>query len=261
MAAVHGKNAYGVGKPITGLRHSFAQIPDFAPARDHTRPHWRPQPPNPWRERAVDTVITERRVFAIQKTGAGARLIRVIGVFCQSQNGLLRARRSMPARHPGFRCGRHRVGRRVSGRARYGARAPSGWPRPREAASGESADRARYRPFMDAKTEELRAAHDVLAKFYADRLADALDRMAVLGLFSELTLAAGLGTTVGDVGCGTGRLVGGVPMAAAVVPERVRASSRTVRRRDRVPASGVPGRLRGRTIVRANAGVPKRSST
>src|ERR1035437_4354683 len=85
MAAVHGKNAYGVGKPITGLRHSFAQIPDFAPARDHTRPHWRPQPPNPWRERAVDTVITERRVLAIQKTGAGARLIRVIGEFCQSQ--------------------------------------------------------------------------------------------------------------------------------------------------------------------------------
>jgi hypothetical protein len=28
---------------------------------------------------------------------------------------------------------------------------------------------------MDAETEELRAAHDVLAEFYADRLADALD--------------------------------------------------------------------------------------
>lgn len=63
---------------------------------------------------------------------------------------------------------------------------------------------------MDVKTEELRAAHDVLAEFYASRLADALDHMpterAVLGLFSELTLAAGLGTSVADVGCGTGRL-------------------------------------------------------
>jgi hypothetical protein len=63
---------------------------------------------------------------------------------------------------------------------------------------------------VDAKTEELRAAHDVLAEFYADRLAGALDRMTaertVLGLFCELTLAAGLGTTVGDIGCGTGRL-------------------------------------------------------
>lgn len=63
---------------------------------------------------------------------------------------------------------------------------------------------------MDAKTEELRAAHDVLAEFYAERLAGVLDRMpieqAVLGLFCELTLAAGLGTTVADIGCGTGRL-------------------------------------------------------
>ncbi len=69
---------------------------------------------------------------------------------------------------------------------------------------------ASYGPFMDAKTEELRAAHDVLAGFYAGRLADALDRMpaerAVLGLFCDLTLAADLGTSVADVGCGTGRL-------------------------------------------------------
>jgi hypothetical protein len=53
---------------------------------------------------------------------------------------------------------------------------------------------------MDAKTEELRAAHDILAEFYAGRLADALDRMpaerAVLGLFCDLTLAAGPGTSV-----------------------------------------------------------------
>lgn len=63
---------------------------------------------------------------------------------------------------------------------------------------------------MDAKTEELRSAHDVLAGLYATRLAGLLNRMpidrAVLGLFSELTLTAGLGTSVGDVGCGTGRL-------------------------------------------------------
>jgi ubiquinone/menaquinone biosynthesis C-methylase UbiE len=65
-------------------------------------------------------------------------------------------------------------------------------------------------PAVDAKTEELRAAHDVLAEFYADRLAGALDRMpadrAMLGLFCESVLAAGLGTDVADVGCGTGRL-------------------------------------------------------
>jgi 2-polyprenyl-3-methyl-5-hydroxy-6-metoxy-1,4-benzoquinol methylase len=63
---------------------------------------------------------------------------------------------------------------------------------------------------VDAKTEELRAAHDVLAEFYADRLADALDRMpaerAVLGLFCDLALGADLGANVVDVGCGTGRL-------------------------------------------------------
>jgi 2-polyprenyl-3-methyl-5-hydroxy-6-metoxy-1,4-benzoquinol methylase len=63
---------------------------------------------------------------------------------------------------------------------------------------------------MDAKTEELRAAHDVLAESYAERLAGALDRMpierAVLGLFCDLTLAARLGTSVADIGCGPGRL-------------------------------------------------------
>jgi SAM-dependent methyltransferase len=73
-----------------------------------------------------------------------------------------------------------------------------------------SAGQATYGSAMDAKTEELRAAHDVLAEFYAGRLAGALDRMpaerAVLGLFCESVRAAGLGASVGDIGCGTGRL-------------------------------------------------------
>ncbi|HEY8456205.1 MAG TPA: class I SAM-dependent methyltransferase [Actinopolymorphaceae bacterium] len=64
---------------------------------------------------------------------------------------------------------------------------------------------------MDAKTEELRAAHDVLADYYAEHLADALQRMptdrAVLNLFCELTRAGNVGKDVGDVGCGTGRLM------------------------------------------------------
>ncbi|GAB3594269.1 class I SAM-dependent methyltransferase [Angustibacter peucedani] len=59
-------------------------------------------------------------------------------------------------------------------------------------------------------TDELRAAHDVLADFYAERLDGALERMpvdqAVLGLFAQLVLGSGLGTDVADVGCGTGRL-------------------------------------------------------
>jgi ubiquinone/menaquinone biosynthesis C-methylase UbiE len=89
----------------------------------------------------------------------------------------------------------------------------------------------------DAKTEELRAAHDVLAEFYADRLAGALDQMpadrAVLGLFCASVLAAGLGTDVADVGCGTGRLE---PFLAAqgVTPQGVDLSLEMIRvaRRD-----------------------------
>jgi SAM-dependent methyltransferase len=72
------------------------------------------------------------------------------------------------------------------------------------------AGKASYGPLVDGKTEELRAAHDILAEFYAGRLADELDHMpierAVLGLFCDLTLSAGLGAGVGDIGCGTGRL-------------------------------------------------------
>lgn len=89
---------------------------------------------------------------------------------------------------------------------------------------------------MDAKTEELRAAHDVLAEFYADRLAGALDQMpadrAVLGLFCELTLAADLGARVVDVGCGTGRLEpylaakGLIPSGIDLSPEMIRVARR-----------------------------------
>ncbi|GAA2873760.1 methyltransferase [Actinoplanes cyaneus] len=62
---------------------------------------------------------------------------------------------------------------------------------------------------MDARTEELRDAHDVLAEYYAKNFADLLDDLpverAVLDLFAEVTLA--VGTEVADVGCGTGRLL------------------------------------------------------
>lgn len=62
---------------------------------------------------------------------------------------------------------------------------------------------------MDATTRELRAAHDVLAEFYAKRVGSPLERIAdraVLNLFCDLVLDADLGTSVGDIGCGTGRL-------------------------------------------------------
>lgn len=93
-----------------------------------------------------------------------------------------------------------------------------------------------YGSRVDAKTDELRAGHDGLAEFYADRLAGALDRMpverAVLGLFSELILAADLGTGVGDIGCGTGRLApflaaqGLSPRGVDLSPEMVRVARR-----------------------------------
>jgi SAM-dependent methyltransferase len=89
---------------------------------------------------------------------------------------------------------------------------------------------------VDAKTEELRAAHDVLAELYADRLADVLDQVpaerAVLGLFCDLTLAAGLGRNVVDVGCGTGRLApylaarGLSPSGIDLSPEMIRVARR-----------------------------------
>jgi len=91
-------------------------------------------------------------------------------------------------------------------------------------------------PVMDAKTEELRAAHDVLAEFYAERLAGALDRMpadrAMLGLFGDSVRAAGRGTTVADIGCGTGRLEpylaaqGLSPRGVDLSPEMIRVARR-----------------------------------
>ncbi|MEV6602444.1 methyltransferase domain-containing protein [Actinoplanes sp. NPDC051346] len=89
---------------------------------------------------------------------------------------------------------------------------------------------------MDAKTEELRAAHDGLAEFYADRLAGLLEAMpierAILDLFCELTLAAEVGVDVADVGCGTGRLArylagqGMLPRGIDLSPEMVRVAQR-----------------------------------
>ncbi|CAI9399754.1 class I SAM-dependent DNA methyltransferase [Nocardioides sp. T2.26MG-1] len=89
---------------------------------------------------------------------------------------------------------------------------------------------------MDARTEELRAAHDILAEVYAERLVGALDRMpverAVLGLFAELVLAAGTGTEIGDIGCGTGRMApyladqGFTPHGVDLSPEMVRVARR-----------------------------------
>jgi SAM-dependent methyltransferase len=89
---------------------------------------------------------------------------------------------------------------------------------------------------MDAKTDELRAAHDVLAEFYVDYLAGAMDRMpvdrAVLGLFCDLVLDADLGTSVGDIGCGTGRLEpylaarGLSPRGIDLAPEMIRVARR-----------------------------------
>jgi ubiquinone/menaquinone biosynthesis C-methylase UbiE len=62
---------------------------------------------------------------------------------------------------------------------------------------------------MDANTEELRHAHDVLSQWYAENLPGVLESMpierAMLDLFAELTLA--VGAEVADVGCGTGRLL------------------------------------------------------
>ena len=89
---------------------------------------------------------------------------------------------------------------------------------------------------MDAKTDELRAAHDALAEVYASRLANVMDQLpvdrAVLGLFCDLVLGSGAGSEVGDVGCGTGRLApflaarGVVPRGVDLSPEMIRVARR-----------------------------------
>ena len=89
---------------------------------------------------------------------------------------------------------------------------------------------------MDAKTEELRDAHDALAEVYASRLAHVMDELpadrAVLGLFCDLVLGSGAGSAVGDIGCGTGRLApflagrGLVPCGVDLSPEMIRVAQR-----------------------------------
>ena len=89
---------------------------------------------------------------------------------------------------------------------------------------------------MDAKTDELRDAHDALAEVYASRLAHVMDRLpadrAVLGMFCDLVLGNGAGAEVGDVGCGTGRLApylaarGLVPHGVDLSPEMIRVARR-----------------------------------
>lgn len=89
---------------------------------------------------------------------------------------------------------------------------------------------------MDAKTGELRAAHDALAEVYASRLAHVMDQLpadrAVLGMFCDLVLGNGAGAQVGDVGCGTGRLApylaarGLVPRGVDLSPEMIRVARR-----------------------------------
>ena len=89
---------------------------------------------------------------------------------------------------------------------------------------------------MDATTEELRAAHDVLAEVYAERLARIIDEMpeeqAVLDLFGRLVRDAGEHRLVGDIGSGSGRLaphlhgLGLTPHGIDLSPEMVRVARR-----------------------------------
>lgn len=113
----------------------------------------------------------------------------------------------------------------------------------------------------DDKTQELRTAHDALADFYVGHLAGWLEDMpverSVLSLFGELTLAAGLGADVADVGSGTGRLapylmgLGLRPHGVDLSPEMVR-----VARRDHPDATFDVGDLRALPFADASlAGV------
>lgn len=90
-------------------------------------------------------------------------------------------------------------------------------------------------------TAELRQAHDLLAGLYAERLAGLLDQMplerGILAAFCDLVRAAATGRavetpTVGDLGCGTGRLAAYVMSHGIAVrgldlsPEMVRVARR-----------------------------------
>ncbi len=89
---------------------------------------------------------------------------------------------------------------------------------------------------VDAKTRELRDAHNVLAELYVERLAGILDQMpieqAVLGLFCQLVRERGNGLDVADVGSGTGRLApylsshGLAPHGVDLSPEMIRVARR-----------------------------------
>ncbi|MEJ7648237.1 MAG: class I SAM-dependent methyltransferase [Nakamurella sp.] len=86
------------------------------------------------------------------------------------------------------------------------------------------------------KTDELRAAHDALADFYAGRLTDSIRHMpierAVFDLFCELTRAANVGDEVGDIGCGVGHLEpllaewGLAPRGVDLSPKSIRLAQR-----------------------------------
>jgi len=89
---------------------------------------------------------------------------------------------------------------------------------------------------VEAKTRELRDAHDALAELYVERLANVLDEMpigqALLGLFCQLVREGGNGRDVADVGCGTGRLApylssqGLTPHGVDLSPEMIRVARR-----------------------------------
>lgn len=120
-------------------------------------------------------------------------------------------------------------------RARYDRRLTGAVPARRYRRGVPTADARTTDPrTADARTAELRAAHDVLAEVYAERLPGHQEsrpvEQAVLALFAGLVRPGG---TVGDLGCGTGRLAPHLS-AHGLVPRGVDLSAEMVRvaRRD-----------------------------
>lgn len=77
---------------------------------------------------------------------------------------------------------------------------------------------------MDPITAELRRAHDVLAEYYAERLPGMLEQMPLERAVLDAALALVVGSSapgavplVGDIGCGTGRLLPFLTAAGARV--------------------------------------------